>query len=111
MKEAGGMCSLDLDVLKQLTAQSERLSKVAAELQPFLELLKEFDGREVLPMPTDRLIRSKAAAEILGVNQGTFNSFVRAGLIKPYFVNSYQNRFWVSDVKALAKEEPWRLKE
>ena len=101
------MNTLDLEALKKFTAQAQRLQAIAAELQPFLETIKELDGKATIP--TDRLIRAGEAAQILGVSKSTIGAFVRAGLLTPLFVNSDQKKFWLSEVKALPKKTPWVL--
>lgn len=105
------MNTLDLNSLQRFTAAAVKLQNVARELQPFLETLKEFDGKDIVPIPTDRLIRAGEAAQILGVNQSTIGAFVKAGLLKPLYVNSDQKKFWLSQVKALPRTKPWTLKE
>ena len=103
------MNTLDLDTLQRFTRQARRLQEIVAEIQPFLELLKQLDGK-IIP-PTDRLIRAGEAAHILGVGQDTIGEFVRAGLLTPLYVNSEQRRFWLSQVKALPRKQPWRIEK
>lgn len=103
------MNTLDLDALEKFTRKAQKLQAIAAELQPFLELLQTFNGRE-LTMPTDRLIRAHEAAEILGVGVATIGEFVKAGLLTPLYVNSDQRRFWLSEVMKLPRKKPWRVK-
>lgn len=99
------MNTLDLDALQRFTEQARELQAIAAELKSFLELIRELDGKAILPMPTDRLIRAGEAAEILGVSQTTIGRFVSKGVLKPYYVNSEQRRFKLSEVNSLIKEE------
>ena len=101
--------TVDLETLQRLTSQAQKFQSVAAELQPFLELIKELDGKLIIL--TDRLVRAGEAAEILGVSKSTIGAFVKAGLLKPYYVNSDQKKFWLSHVKALPRKKPWTLKE
>lgn len=103
------MNTLDLAALQKITAQAQKLQALAREIQPFLELVKEMDGREFIP--TDRLIRAGEAAQILGVNVSTIGAFCKAGILTPLYVNSDQKKFWLSEVKALPRKNPWRLKE
>ena len=42
-----------------MTTQAQKLQSVAAELQPFLELIKELDGK----LTIDRLVRAGEAAD------------------------------------------------
>ena len=99
------MNTLDLDALQRFTELARELQAIAAELKPFLELIRELDGKAILPMPTDRLIRAGDAAEILGVSQTTIGRFVKEGVLKPYYVNSEQRRFKLSEVNSLITEE------
>ena len=59
------MNTLDFDALQRFTQQARELQAIVADLQPFLDTLKELDGRTFIP--ADRLIRSSEAAQILGV--------------------------------------------
>ena len=105
------MNTLDLDALDKFIRKAQRLKEIAAEVQPFLELLKTFDGKEPLLKPADRLVRSLEAAKILNVSQDTIGKFVKAGLLTPLYVNSEQRRFWLSEVMKLPRTKPWRLEE
>lgn len=107
------MNTLDLDALEKFTRQAQKLQAIAAELKPFLELVRELSGREVT-MPDDRLIpdrliRVNEAAEILGVGKDTIGDFVKAGLLTPLYVNSEQRRFWLSEVMKVPRKNPWRV--
>ena len=103
------MNTLDLDALQRFTEQARRLQTIAADLQPFLEPVKELDGKNFAP--ADRLIRAGEAAQILGVSKSTIGEFCRAGLLTPLYVNSEQKKFWLSQVKALPRKDPWIIKE
>lgn len=102
------MNTLDLAALQKFTAQAQKLQAIARDLQPFLELVRELDGKTILP--ADRLIRASEAAQILGVGKSSIGEFVRAGLLTPLYVNSDQRRFWLSEVKALPRKQPWTLR-
>ena len=101
------MNTLDLETLKKFTAQAQRLQAIAAELQPFLEMIRELDGKAIIP--TDRLVRAGEAAQILGVSKSAIGTFAKAGLLTPLYVNSDQKKFWLSEVKALPRKIPWVL--
>lgn len=101
------MSILDLETLTKFTEQAYKLQSVTRELQPFFEMIKELDGKAIVP--TDRLIRAGEAAEILGVNKSTISAFCKAGLLTPLYVNSDQKKFWLSEVKALPRKTPWTL--
>ena len=102
------MNELDLNALEKFTRKAQKLQVIATELQPFLELVNAFGDKD-LTMPTDKLIRSHEAAEILGVGKATISEFVKAGLLTPLYVNSDQRRFWLSDVMKVPRKKPWRL--
>ena len=87
------MNTLDLAALQKITTQAQKLQKLATELMPFLELVKELNGKDFC-IPTDRLIRTSDAAKILGVSKAAISTFVNAGLLTPLYVNSEQRRFW-----------------
>jgi len=99
--------TLDLNALAKITAQAQKLQTIAAKVQPFLELIKELDGKEFAP--TDRLIRAGDAAQMLGVNPSAIGEFVKAGLLTPLYVNSDQRKFWLSEVRALPRKKPWSI--
>lgn len=103
------MNTLDFDALQRFTAQARELQAIVADLQPFLETIKELDGKPFIP--ADRLIRTSEAAQILGVSKSTIGEFVKAGLLTPLYVNSDQRKFWLSQVKALPRKQPWTIKE
>lgn len=103
------MNTIDLATLQKFTAQAQKLQAIAADLKPFLELIRELDGKNFLP--TDRLIRTGEAAQILGVSKSAIGAFVKQGLLTPLYVNSDQKKFWLSQVKALPKKQPWLIEE
>ena len=98
----------NLDALDKLTRKAQKLQAIAAELRPFLELVRQLDGKD-FTVPTDRLIRAHEAAKILGVGQSTIGQFVKTGLLTPLYVNSDQRRFWLSEVMKLPRKKPWRI--
>ena len=102
------MNTLDLGALEKFIRRAQKLQAIADELKPFLELINALDGKD-LTVPTDRLIRSHEAAQILGVNKATIGEFVKAGLLTPLYVNSDQRRFWLSEVMRVPQKKPWRL--
>ena len=103
------MNTLDFDALQRFTAQARELQAIVADLQQFLATIKELDGKTFIP--ADRLIRASAAAQILGVSKSTIGAFVRARLLTPLYDNSDQRKFWLSQVKALPRKNPWLIKE
>ena len=103
------MNTLDLDALDKLIRKAQKLQALVADLQPFLELVRQLDDKKIVTVPTDRLIRVHEAAKILGVGQATIGQFVKAGLLTPLYVNSDQRRFWLSEVMKLPRNKPWRI--
>ena len=81
------MNTIDLDKLQRFMEQARELQAIAADLKPFLELIRELDEKKILAMPTDRLIHAGEAAKLLGVNQNSISSFVKKGLLTPLYVN------------------------
>lgn len=73
------MNTLDLNALEKFIRRAQKLQVIADELKPFLELINTLDGKD-LTMPTDRLIRSHEAAQILGVNVATIKRIERRGI-------------------------------
>ena len=102
------MNTLDLNALEKFIRRAQKLQAIADELKPFLELVNTLDGKD-FATPTDKLIRSHEAAEILGVGKATIGEFVKAGLLTPLYVNSDQRRFWLSEVMRVPKKKPWRI--
>ncbi len=100
------MNTLDLNALQKFTAQAEKLQAIARDVMPFIEAVRNLD---TLNLPTDRLVRTSEAAQILGVSRTTISAFVNAGLLTPLYVNSDQRRFWLSEVKSLPRKKPWRI--
>ena len=104
------MNTLDLEALRKFTAQAQKLQAIARDILPLIEAVKSLDGKAILPTPADRLIHASEAAQILGVGKSSIGEFVRAGLLTPLYVNSDQRRFWLSEVKALPRKQPWTLR-
>ena len=115
--QTGGFCkrwrqeddrlnTLDLDALDKLTRKAQKLQALVADLQPSLELVRALDGKEIVTVPTDRLIRVHEAAKILDVGQVTIGQFVKESLLTPLYVNSDQRRFWLSEVMKLPHTKP-----
>ena len=102
------MNTLDLNALIKFTAQAQKLQAIAQKVMPFIEAVRNLD---TLNLPTDRLVRTSEAAQILGVSRTTISAFVNAGLLTPLYVNSDQRRFWLSEVKSLPRKKPWRIEQ
>ncbi len=100
------MNTLDLDALDKLIRKAQKLQALVADLQPFLELVRQLDGKD-FTIPTDRLIRSSEAAKILCIDHNAIGKLVKAGLLTPLYVNSEQQKFWLSEVMKLPRKKPW----
>ena len=103
------MNTFDLDALDKLIRKALKLQSLIAELRPFLELVRQLDGKDFATLPTDRLTRIHEAAQVLGGGTATIAELVKAGLLTPLYVNSDQRRFWLSEVMKLPRSKPWRL--
>ena len=75
------------------------------EILEYLRLLEKFSGeKSIIPIPADKLVMSGEAAEVLGVNKATIDGYSRAGILTPlYTAGSTHKKFWLSEVKAVAK--------
>ena len=59
----------------------------------------------VMPIKGDMLIQQSEAAKVLDVNTTSISRFVREGILTPYYTPfSTRRKFWLSEVKALAKK-------
>lgn len=101
------MNTLDLDALDKLIRKAQKLQALVADLQPFLELVRQLDGKEIVTVPTDRLIRASEVARILCIDHNAIGKLVKAGLLTPLYVNSEQQKFWLSEVMKLPRSKPW----
>lgn len=100
------MNTLDLDALDKLIRKAQKLQALVADLQPFLELVRQLDGKD-FTVPADRLIRASEAAKILCIDHNAIGKLVKAGLLTPLYVNSDQQKFWLSEVMKLPQKKPW----
>lgn len=103
------MNTLDLDALDKLIRKAQKLQALVADLKPFLELVRQLDGKEFPAVPTDRLIRSSEAAKILCIDHNAIGELVKAGLLTPLYINSDQQKFWLSEVMKLPRKKPWHI--
>ena len=88
---------MELDELREI-------SKILTpELLKFLELTQGVEGA-VMPVKADKLVRMGEAAKVLDTNTTMISRYVREGLLKPvYTPYSRQRKFWLSEVKGLAR--------
>ena len=99
------MNTLDLGILQRITTQAQKLQAIARDVMPLIEAMQ--DGKAIIP--TDRLIRAGEEAQMLGVSKSTIGAFVKAKLLTPYYVNSDQKKFWLSEVRALPRNKSWTI--
>ena len=102
------MSTLDLDALQRAADDAQRLHAELKDLQPLVKELRDFIGTATT-LKDDRLIRAGEAARILGVGESTIGELVKAKLLTPYYFNSDQRKFWLSQVKALPRKKPWSI--
>lgn len=96
------MSTIDLNELATFITQAQKLQDILHDVVPYIEVIKQ-------QVPNDRLIRAGEAARVLGVSKSKIGHYVKAGLLKPYYTDSEFQKFWLSEVKALPKEEQWTL--
>lgn len=96
------MSTIDLNELAAFITQAQKLQDILHDIVPYIEVIKQ-------QVPNDRLVRAGEAARILGVSKSKIGHYVKAGLLKPYYTDSEFQKFWLSEVKALPKEEQWTL--
>ena len=96
-----------LEVLIKKGRELKQLLKETPEILEYLRLLEKFSNgeRSIIPIPTDKLVKSGEAAEVLGVNKATIDNYSKAGILTPlYTAGSNHKKFWLSEVKAVAKK-------
>lgn len=106
------MTEISLDGLNTLIAKAKELKKILQENPEILEymrLAEKFSDAVILPIPTDRLVRAGEAAKILGVNPAKISEYAdKKILTKLYVDGSSHSKFWLSEVKAVAKNVEWK---
>lgn len=100
------MTELTLANLDALIQKAERLKELlqnTPEIIQYLQLADNLQGA-IMPIPTDRLIRTGEAAKVLNVSKATISYYARTGILTPlYTAGSTHKKFWLSEVKAVAK--------
>lgn len=100
------MTELTLENLDAMISKAEQLKKILTEtpeIIAYLKLASSFKG-SILPTPTDRLIRTGEAAKVLNVSKATISAYAKVGILTPlYTAGSNHQKFWLSEVKAVAK--------
>ncbi len=84
------------------------LEKLSEQLEKALPLLEEINRKFARE---ERFVRAGDAAQILGVSKSVIDRCANVGLLKPYYVNSEQRRYKLSDVYNLAKDSPWSTED
>ena len=101
------MTEISLEQLNALITAGEKLKKLLTdtpEIIEYLRLIQDSD-KNVLPIKSDVLIRAGEAAKILCVSKGTISHYVKVGILTPLFTpESTQMKFWLSQVKSVAKK-------
>ena len=96
----------DLDAMVEKGRELKKLLSETPEILRFAECAKDCREAPILVAQSDVLIRAQAAAEILCVSKSTIYSFVQQGLLDAYVTpGSFHKKFWLSQVKAIAKKE------
>ena len=92
-----------LDAAIEKTVQLKKLLNDSPEILEYLQLSKLVD-KNVLPIPTDRLIRAGEAAKVLCVSKATVYHYARNKSLPAYLTpGSNHLKFWLSDIKKLAR--------
>ncbi len=105
---------LDLKALDKALTRLREIERIIDKLnaaEHAIQVLNQIDPDKVALLTNDCFIRGTAAAKLLGISPAAITTFVKHNLLTPYYVNSNQRRFKLSDVKALAKTKPWRIEE
>ena len=100
------MTELTLENLTALIEKGQELKKLLQETPEIIEYLKlaESLSGSILPIPSDRLICVSEAAKILKVSNSTICNYASSGILIPlYTAGSRHKKFWLSEVKAVAK--------
>lgn len=108
------MNTLDLKALEKAAATLNDIERIIDKINaaaPAIQALNQLDVDKVALLTGDPFIRSGAAAKLLDISPAAITTFVNHKLLTPYYVNSNQRRFKLSEVKALAKDKPWRIEE
>jgi len=101
----------DLDEFLTRLREIERIVDKINAAAPAIQALNQIDADKVVLLTDDPFIRVGAAAKLLDISPAAITTFVKHNLLAPYYINSNQRRFKVSDVKALAKTKPWKVEK
>ena len=96
------MVSINLSDLDATITKLQTLRDLSNEIYLALKLLEGM-SENILPVMSDRLIRAKEAAKVLGVAKETIYRYVAKNKLPAYYTDgSSQMKFWLNDVKSLA---------
>ena len=100
------MTELTLENLNNLIEKGQELKKLLQETPEILDYLKVVENLQgaILPIPADRLVRTGEAAKILCVSKDLISYYAKTGILTPFYTaGSTHKKFWLSEVKAVAK--------
>ena len=90
------MTEISLENLNALVTAGEKLKRLLQDTPEVLEYLRLVSGV---------LVRAGEAAQVLGVNKETIYRYAEEKLLTPlYTPHSNQMKFWLSEVKSVAKK-------
>lgn len=97
----------DLEAMVQKGQELKALLQETPEILSFMKCLhKSGDKQIVMPVSMDVLVLANQAAKVLGTDKSNIYRYVREGLIRPFYTpHSQYMKFWLSEVKALARRE------
>ena len=100
---------INLEELREAARLLHEMVADAEKILPVLQFMEKNPGA-VLPIATDRLVRTGEAAKILGIGKTQIGQLVKAGLLVPVYVDSAPRKFWLSEVQALPQKNPPKTK-
>lgn len=98
----------EIEAIVEKGWELQALLKESPNIMQFLRLVKETgESMAALPALSDVLICAGEAANVLKVDRGSVYRYEKAGLLKAYYTpGSLRKKFWLSDVKELARPTP-----
>lgn len=108
MLNAAMVSIAEIEAIVEKGRELQALLKESPNIVQFLRLVKE-TGKSMAALPalSDVLICAGEAANVLKVDRGSVYRYEKAGLLKAYYTpGSPRKKFWLSDVKELARPMP-----
>jgi len=104
------MDAVNMDDLSALVDKGRELQTILRgnpDIIQFLQLMKDTgESMAAMPVKTDTLIRAGEAADVLGVDKGLIYTYVREGVLRPYYTpHSRHMKFWLSEVKQVPQRK------